>query len=139
MIEVACGMVSQYNISDPDKKYGVKNLSHVVGKRLKMQGFIVGDPDVGPKYAAEHQRNVSKWISEGTFVAQQSVTDGIDNAVKGFLGMLKGENFGKAVLKIDDLKVNLPFVLLYSSIASMLTSAVMGLSIGWKKKGDNCF
>ena len=67
--------------------------------------FIVGDPDFGPKYAVEHQKNVAKWISEGTFKAQQSVTDGIDNAVKGFLGMLRGENFGKAVLKIDDMKV----------------------------------
>ena len=40
---VACGMVSQYNISDPDKRYGVKNLGAVVSKRLKMQGFIVFD------------------------------------------------------------------------------------------------
>ncbi len=98
-------MVSQYNISEPEKRYGVKNLGSVVGKRLKMQGFIVGDPDFGPKYAVEHQKNVAKWISEGTFKAQQSVTDGIDNAIKGLLGMLKGENFGKAVLKIDELKV----------------------------------
>ena len=104
-ITVTCGMVSQYNISDPQNRYGVKNLGSVVGKRLKMQGFIVGDPDFGPKYAVEHQKNVAKWISEGTFKAQQSVTDGIDNAVKGFLGMLKGDNFGKAVLQIDDLKV----------------------------------
>ncbi|KAL6713861.1 hypothetical protein ACLMJK_008355 [Lecanora helva] len=100
---IACGMVSQYNISDPTKKYGVKNLGVVVSKRLRMQGFIVGDPDFGPKHALEHQKNVAKWISEGTFKAQQSLTDGIDNAIKGFLGMLKGENFGKAVLRIDDL------------------------------------
>ena len=104
-ITVTCGMVSQYNISDPQNRYGVKNLGSVVGKRLKMQGFIVGDPDFGPKYAVEHQKNVAKWISEGTFKAQQSVTHGIDNAVKGFLGMLKGDNFGKAVLQIDHLKV----------------------------------
>ena len=100
---VACGSVSQYNISDSDKRYGVKNLPLVVAKRLKMQGFIVGDPDFGPKYASEHQKNVAKWISEGTFKAQQSITNGIDNAIGGLLGMLKGENFGKAVLKIEDL------------------------------------
>ena len=39
---VACGMISQYNIP-PEKHYGVKNLMQVVGKRIKMQGFIVGD------------------------------------------------------------------------------------------------
>lgn len=63
----------------------------MVGKRLKIQGFIVGDPNMGPKYAAEHQKNVQKWIHEGKFKAQQSVTDGIDNAIDGLLGMLKGE------------------------------------------------
>lgn len=102
-------MVSQYNISDPDKRYGVKNLGAIVGKRLKMQGFIVFDANMGPKYAADHQKNVAKWISEGTFKAQQSVTVGIDNAIKGLLGMLKGENFGKSVLTIEDMKVSRAF------------------------------
>lgn len=99
-------MVSQYNISDPDKRYGVKNIGAVVGKRLKIQGFIVFDANMGPKYAADHQKDVAKWISEGTFKAQQSVTEGIDNAIKGLLGMLKGENFGKSVLTIEDMKVS---------------------------------
>ena len=100
-------MISQYNISDPDRRYGVKNLGAVVGKRLKMQGFIVSDANMGPKYAADHQKNVAMWISDGTFKAQQSVTVGIDNAVKGFLGMLNGENFGKSVLTIEDMEVSL--------------------------------
>ena len=39
-------MVSQYNISDPDKKYGIKNIGLVVGKRIKMQGFIVVDANM---------------------------------------------------------------------------------------------
>lgn len=97
-------MVSQYNITDQNKKYGIKNLSNIVGKRITFRGFIVSDPDMGPKYAVEHQKNVAKWISDGTFKVQQSVTVGIDNAVKGFLGMLRGDNFGKAVLMIDELK-----------------------------------
>ena len=99
-------MVSQYNISDPNKRYGVKNIGAVVGKRIKMQGFIVSDANMGPKYASDHQKNVAKWISEGTFKAQQSVTVGIDNAIKGLLGMLKGENFGKSVLTIEDMNVS---------------------------------
>ncbi|KAL9132026.1 MAG: hypothetical protein Q9217_000154 [Psora testacea] len=104
---IACGMVSQYNASNIDEVYGVKNVVNIVSKRIKMQGFIVGDPEFGPKYAAEHQKNVSKWISEGTFKVQQSVTVGIDNAIQGLIGMLKGENFGKAVLQIEELKVSL--------------------------------
>lgn len=99
---VTCGMISQYN-AKPEEQYPIKNLSNVVWKRLKMQGFIVGDPEMGAKYAAEHQMNVAKWLSENTFISKQSNTEGIDNAVDGFLGMLKGENFGKAVLTIREL------------------------------------
>ena len=42
-------------------------------------------------------------VHEGTFIAKQSITRGIDNAIDGLLGMLKGENFGKAVLTIAEL------------------------------------
>ncbi len=101
-------MISQYNLT-PEKTYGVKNMMQTVAKRLTIRGFIVSDPDMGPVYSAEHQKNVGKWISEGTFKAQMSVTDGIDNAVDGLLGMLKGENFGKAVLKIADLDEKVSF------------------------------
>ena len=78
----------------------------MVSKRLTLRGFIVFDADMGPKYSKEHQTNVSKWLSEGTFKAEQSVTYGIDNAIKGLLGLLKGDNFGKAVLQIEELKVS---------------------------------
>lgn len=102
-LAVTCGMISQYNVSSEEERYGVKNLLNVLTKRLKMQGFIVGDPGFGSKYAADHQKNVAKWIHDGSFKAQQSVTRGIDNAIGGLLGMLKGENFGKAVLTIREL------------------------------------
>ena len=99
-------MISNFNKSSPDEIYGVKSLSTVVTKRLKMQGFIVGDPGFGSKYAKDHQKNVSKWIADGTFKTQMSTTVGIDNAVQGLLGMLRGDNFGKAVLEVAPLKVS---------------------------------
>ena len=99
-------MISNFNKSSPDEIYGVKNLSTVVTKRLKMQGFIVGDPGFGSKYAQDHQKNVSRWIADGTFKTQMSTTVGIDNAFKGLVGMLRGDNFGKAVLEVEPLKVS---------------------------------
>lgn len=54
-------MISQYNVASKDEAYGVRNLINVVAKRLKMQGFIVSDPDMGPVHAADHQKNVQKW------------------------------------------------------------------------------
>jgi NADPH-dependent curcumin reductase CurA len=96
-------MISQYNLA-PEDSYAIRNVMAFVGKRIKMQGFIVGDPNMGPKYTKEHQEKLQKWISEGSFKAKQSITKGIDNGVEGFLGMLRGDNFGKAVLEIADLE-----------------------------------
>lgn len=99
---VACGMISQYNTKDISERYGIRNLMDVVSKRITMQGFIVGDEGFGPAYAQEHQEKVQAWIADGSFKTKLHVTEGIDNAAEGFLGLLKGENFGKAVLKIKD-------------------------------------
>jgi NADPH-dependent curcumin reductase CurA len=100
---VACGMISQYN-AKPGEQYPIRNLMNVVAKRINMRGFIVADANMGPRHHKEHQEKLQKWLSEGSFKAKISVTEGIDNAIDGFIGMLEGKNFGKAVLKIADLK-----------------------------------
>jgi NADPH-dependent curcumin reductase CurA len=100
---VACGMISQYN-AKPADQYPIRNLMLVVAKRITMRGFIVSDANMGPRHAKEHQEKLQKWLSEGTFKARISVTEGIDNAVEGFIGMLEGKNFGKAVLQIADIE-----------------------------------
>ena len=96
-------MISQYNLQ-PHEVYPIRNLMNIVSKRIKMQGFIVSDANMGPKYVKDHQEKLQKWIADGTFKVAIDTTKGIDNAVKGFLGMLKGENFGKAVLEIQPLE-----------------------------------
>lgn len=108
---VACGMVSEYSTPDTEK-HGVKNLMQIVIKRLTIRGFIVGDENMGPKYVKARNENISKWLHEGTFKARMSVTDGIDNAAEGFVGMLEGKNFGKAVLKIADPEVSTVILIL---------------------------
>jgi NADPH-dependent curcumin reductase CurA len=55
---------------------------------------------LGPKYSKEHQENVSKWLKDGELIYRETVIEGIDNAIGGFIGMLQGKNFGKAVLKV---------------------------------------
>lgn len=67
-----------------------------------MRGFIVGDKDFGPKYAKDHQEKMQQWLADGSIQIKLSETEGIDNAAEGFVGMLEGKNFGKAVLKIKD-------------------------------------
>lgn len=102
---IACGMVSEYSKADSER-YGIRNLMLVVGKRITMRGFIVGDENMGPRYVKDRNEKVAKWLHEGSFKAKISVTDGIDNAPEGFIGMLQGKNFGKAVLKITDMEVS---------------------------------
>ncbi|RDW87613.1 hypothetical protein BP5796_03307 [Coleophoma crateriformis] len=98
---VACGMISQYN-AKPGEGYGIKNAMHIVAKRLTIRGFIVSDANMGPRYYKDRDEKVAKWISEGSFKTKYHVTEGIDNAAEGLIGIFHGKNFGKAVLKISD-------------------------------------
>lgn len=100
---VACGMISQYNLPF-EKQYGVKGLVNIVAKRLDFRGFIVGDPAFGPKWKAEHVKNVSKWLKEGSFKTLMSETMGMEKSAEGLVGIFRGENFGKAVLKIKKVR-----------------------------------
>ncbi len=59
------------------------------------------DKNMGPKYTEEHQKNIQKWIHDGSLKAEQSVTVGIDNAAEGLIGMFEGKNFGKALLEVS--------------------------------------
>jgi NADPH-dependent curcumin reductase CurA len=102
---IACGMVSEYSTPEAER-HGIKNLMQIVAKRLTIRGFIVGDDNMGPKYRKARDENIAKWLHEGTFKEKMSVTEGIDNAPEGFVGMLQGKNFGKAVLKIADSEVS---------------------------------
>lgn len=91
--------ISGYN-TPADEKYGVKNIFQLIPKLVTMQGFLVGQPEFGAAYFKEHQETVQKWLADGSFKAKLHVTEGIDNAAEGFVGMLQGDNFGKAILKI---------------------------------------
>lgn len=101
---IMCGMISQYNAKSKSELYGVKNTMNIVSKRLTIRGFIVGDKNLGPKYSKEHQQNVKRWLVNKELTYRETLTEGLENAVDGFVGMLKGQNFGKASLKIADLE-----------------------------------
>jgi hypothetical protein len=89
-----CGMVSQYNATD---LYGVKNMIVAVGMRLKLQGFIVSDH---MNRWPEALQRLGQYVREGKIKYRETVTEGIENAPRAFIGLLKGENFGKQVVKV---------------------------------------
>ncbi|ORY60060.1 uncharacterized protein BCR38DRAFT_398136 [Pseudomassariella vexata] len=94
-----CGMISEYN-KKPEERTGIQGLTQIVTKTLALEGFLVNKPGFGDAHFKDQQERGQKWISEGSFKPKLHITDGIDNAAEGFIGMLRGDNFGKAVLKI---------------------------------------
>lgn len=94
-----CGMLSEYNTPIHQQR-GVRGLTATLYKQIRMEGFLVDLPENGPAHFKEHQEKLGQWIAEGSIKTKQAVMGGIDDAAEGFVGMLQGKNFGKAVLKI---------------------------------------
>jgi hypothetical protein len=94
-----CGLVSQYNAvalpEGPDRTALL--MRHVLTRRLTLRGFIVSDFQ---DQARDFFRDVSGWMREGRIRVREDVTEGLENAPRAFVGMLKGENFGKALVKV---------------------------------------
>ncbi|TDZ26098.1 NADP-dependent oxidoreductase RED1 [Colletotrichum orbiculare MAFF 240422] len=93
---IGCGMISDYN-TPRDQQKGVRGLFHVVAKKITFQGFLV---DLSPEKYKPFQEKVQPMIAKGDLKVKIHLTDSIDKAADGFVGMLTGQNFGKAVLKI---------------------------------------
>lgn len=95
-----CGLVSQYNaIALPD---GPDRMNWLMGqilrKKLKMQGFIIFD-DFGHLYA-DFAKEMSGWVESGEIKYREEIIDGLENALDAFIGLLKGENFGKRAIRV---------------------------------------
>jgi NADPH-dependent curcumin reductase CurA len=90
-----CGMISLYNDEKPEP--GPSNLALVIGKRLRLQGFIVSDHfDLAPQFVTE----LSGWIKSGQFHYRETVDEGIAAAPAAFLKLFTGENIGKMLVKL---------------------------------------
>jgi NADPH-dependent curcumin reductase CurA len=89
-----CGMIASYNGASP----AVRNLEMIVGKRLRLQGFIVSDHlALMPKFYAD----LAGWVATGQVTATQTVDHGIENAPAAFLKLFSGENLGKMLVKLS--------------------------------------
>ena len=94
-----CGLISQYNAFEEEK--GGKAMSflmrNVLTKRLTVRGFIVSD------FAARYNdfiTDMTKWFAEGKLKHRETVEEGLANAPRAFMGMLRGENFGKQLVRV---------------------------------------
>jgi NADPH-dependent curcumin reductase CurA len=91
---VICGQISQYNLDRPEPTF---HPGALIVFRARMEGFLVSD------YAHrfdEAAARLARWVGEGKIRYREDVTEGLENAPRAFLGMLRGENRGKALVKV---------------------------------------
>jgi NADPH-dependent curcumin reductase len=93
-----CGLIAHYNDTEAKPpKWAAGLMREVLTKRLTFRGFNVTD------FAARHAdflRDMSQWVREGKVKYKEFVTDGLDNAPAAFMGLLKGANFGKQLVRV---------------------------------------
>ena len=91
---VVCGMISDYSAAEP---YGVKSLRAVLVNRIRMQGMIVFDWK--DRYG-EGMKALGAPLAEGRIRYRESVLEGLASAPRGLIGLLRGENLGKQLVKL---------------------------------------
>ncbi len=96
-----CGLIAHYNEEGP--RPGPDRLPMtmraVLSKRLNLRGFIVSD---FAAQADDFRRDVAAWLRDGKIKYKEDVLQGLENAPAAFIGLLKGRNFGKLVVKVAD-------------------------------------
>jgi NADPH-dependent curcumin reductase CurA len=91
---VICGQVSQYNLERPEPTF---HPGLLIVFRARMQGFLVSD--YAPRFG-EAIPKLARWVANGDIRHREHVTEGLENAPHAFIGMLNGENRGKALVKV---------------------------------------
>lgn len=88
-----CGLISQYNSAKPQ---GLSGIGTILTQRVRMQGFIVADRlDLWPQALKE----LAGWYAKGLLKpGRETVAQGIEAAPEAFIGLLRGENFGKQLV-----------------------------------------
>ncbi len=88
-----CGMIAGYD----GAPLPLANPSLILIQRLKVQGFIVSEHmEVWPQALAE----LGALVASGKLKARESIAQGLESAPEAFLGLLKGKNFGKQLVKL---------------------------------------
>ena len=92
---VICGRISQMSATSPGE--GLKNMAHVLVKRLTIRGFLIFDhkDDI-----EDFQRDMNEWIKNKKIKWQETIVHGIENSPQAFLHLLDGKNIGKMLVKI---------------------------------------
>jgi NADPH-dependent curcumin reductase CurA len=93
-----CGQISQYNDNSQDT--GPRPFTQILVRQLRIEGFIVSRwMDRFP----EGRQQMSKWLKEGKLKYDETIYEGLESAPAAFMGLFRGENTGKAIVKVEAL------------------------------------
>ncbi len=92
-----CGAISVYNEKDPNSIAGPRFMTNLVTRSLKMQGFVLQDY---LQFAQEFREEIAPHVISGDITYDETVVEGLDNALDAFFGLFSGKNTGKMVVKI---------------------------------------
>jgi NADPH-dependent curcumin reductase CurA len=90
-----CGQISQYN--DRDKDIGPRPFWPIITRQLRVEGFLVS------RWASrfpEGRKQMAAWLKEGRLNYEETVYDGLESIPRAFIGLFKGENTGKAIVRL---------------------------------------
>ena len=90
-----CGAISTYNAPEPPP--GPSNLHLLFARRITMRGFLILDH---ADRHADFVRDMSRWIADGLIRWRETVVDGIERAPSALIGLLRGDNVGKMLVRI---------------------------------------
>jgi NADPH-dependent curcumin reductase CurA len=90
-----CGAIAEYQDIEP--MAGPPKMFSIIQRRLTIQGYVISDH---VSLMGEFVNEVGGLLKEGKLKVRETVVDGLANAPQAFLGLLKGENFGKLVVKV---------------------------------------
>lgn len=96
-----CGLVAHYNDFDlpqgPDR--APELMDTILVKRLSLRGFIIDDYY---SQADEYRVQLAIWLKKGEITCKEDVSDGLEQAPAKFVGMLRGDNFGKTLIRVSE-------------------------------------
>ena len=94
-----CGLIAHYNDADPSQ--GIDRvpalMRSILSNRLTLRGYIVHD---FASQASDFLRDVGGWLKEGKLKYREDIVHGLEKAPDAFIGLLRGKNFGKLVVKV---------------------------------------
>ncbi|MCW5747790.1 MAG: NADP-dependent oxidoreductase [Alphaproteobacteria bacterium] len=93
---VMCGAISEYQDRTP--RPGPDKMFTIVQRRLRIEGFIISDHIAG---MGEFVAEVGSLLKAGKIRNRETIVDGLDRAPAAFIGLLKGENFGKLLVRVS--------------------------------------